>query len=98
MQKHMRDLRSVQNSLTVIQRETRSNQVTAKQIEALNESTSLFRACGKAFYMASQEDVKQDLEREAEQLSKTAKDLANREEYLERRIAQNRSNMIDIAS
>lgn len=98
MQKHGKDLRGVQNSISVCARETRSNQVTASQILALDENTPLFRAIGKGFYMAGQEEVKNDLEREAEMLAKTAKDLANREEFLERRIAQNRSNMIDIVS
>jgi chaperonin cofactor prefoldin len=98
MQKHGKDLRGVQNSLSVCQRETRSNQVTSNQINALNESTPLYRACGKGFYMSTQEEVKSDLQREEELLARTAKDLASREEFLERRIAQNRSNMIDIAS
>lgn len=98
MQNHGKDLRGVQNSIQVCQRETRSNQVTSSQISALTESTPLYRACGKGFFMATQEEVRRDLSREEEQLAKTAKDLANREEYLERRIAQNRSNMIDIAS
>ena len=88
----------MQNSMSVCQREGRSNQVTTSQIQSLATDTPLFRAIGKGFYMASQEEVQSDLQREAELLAKTAKDLANREEYLERRIAQNRSNMIDIAS
>lgn len=98
MQKHGRDLRSVQNSIAVCQRELRSNEVTSKQIRELDESTALYRACGKAFYMASHEEIKSSLEKEAEVLNKNAKDLSSREEYLERRIASNRSNMIDIAS
>lgn len=98
MQKHGKDLRGVQNSMSVCQREGRSNQVTSNQINSLDASTPLFRACGKGFYMAAQEEVKVDLQQEAELLAKNTKDLANREEYLERRIAQNRSNMIDIAS
>lgn len=98
IQKYSRDLRGVQNSLSVCQRELRSNEVTAKQINALSESTTLFRACGKGFYLASQEEVKRDLVTEAELLSKNSKDLSSREEYLERRISSNRNNMIDIAS
>lgn len=98
MQKHGKDLRGVQNSISVCQRELRSNQVTNKQINDLQESTPLFRACGKAFFMATQEEVQRDLQEEADLLAKNAKDLSNREEYLERRIASCRSNMIDIAS
>lgn len=98
MQKHGKDLRGVQNSMAVCAREGRSNQVTSNQILSLDASTPLFRAIGKGFYMTTQEEVQGDLQREAELLAKNAKDLANREEYLERRIAQNRSNMIEIAS
>jgi chaperonin cofactor prefoldin len=98
MQKHGKDLRGVQNSMAVCQRELRSNQVTTNQINSLQESTPLFRACGKAFFMATQDEVQRDLKEEAELLTKNSKDLSNREEYLERRIASNRSNMIDIAS
>jgi chaperonin cofactor prefoldin len=84
--------------MSVCQRELRSNQVSSNQIKSLNESTPLYRACGKGFFMATQEEVRRDLEAEAELLDRNSKDLANREEYLERRIASNRSNMIDIAS
>lgn len=98
MQKHGKDLRGVQNSVAVCQRDLRSNQVTSNQINSLQESTPLYRACGKGFYMAEQAEVQRDLQEEAALLSKTSKDLANREEYLERRIASCRSNMIDIAS
>jgi chaperonin cofactor prefoldin len=72
--------------------------VTAQQIGSYAPTVPLYRAVGKGFLMAPRDEIEGHLEKEAEKLSKNQKDLEGRKEYLERRIASNRSNMADITS
>lgn len=95
---HTRDLRGVINSLNMCQRDMRSNLVTAQQIQTYDPDTPLYRSVGKAFHLTPKQSVEEFLNNENEKLNKTQKDLEGRKEYLERRIANNRSNMADITA
>ncbi len=93
-----RDLRSVRNKLTSLQREARVNAVTTHQIETLDPAVPLYRSVGKAFVLTGRTDIEGRLEREIAELTKSERDLADRQEYLERRIASNNNNLRDLTS
>ena len=95
---YARDLRGVTHALSSVQRELRSVAVTAQQINSYAPNVPLYRAVGKGFLLSPRDNIEAHLSKEAGKLDKTQKDLEGRREYLERRIASNRSNMQDIAS
>lgn len=95
---YMRDLRQVQATLAVTQREYRSNQVTLTHLATLAPEVPLYRAVGKAFIKAERGAVESRIAQEQEKSLKNQKDYMDRKEYLERRIASNKSNMSDIIS
>mmetsp|Transcript_25013 Transcript_25013/g.36932 ORF Transcript_25013/g.36932 Transcript_25013/m.36932 type:complete len:256 (-) Transcript_25013:140-907(-) len=95
---YARDLRGVQGSLASCQRDLRSNLVTKQQIDTYDAETPLYRTVGKAFLREPRDSIETFLQKESEKLSKTQRDLEGRKEYLERRIASNKSNIADIAS
>ena len=88
-----RDLKGVQMKITAMQRETRICQATRVQIEQLPPAIPVYRAVGKAFLLSSNSAIKQTLELEQGSNTKTIKDLMDRQEYLERRIASNNTNL-----
>jgi chaperonin cofactor prefoldin len=93
-----RDLRAVKNRIGSCQRDQRLNSVTSSQIDPLEESVSLYRSVGKAFVFASKTEVKDRIEKENAETTKNLNDLADRHEYLERRIASNTSNLKDMTA
>mmetsp|Transcript_10793 Transcript_10793/g.11216 ORF Transcript_10793/g.11216 Transcript_10793/m.11216 type:complete len:256 (-) Transcript_10793:67-834(-) len=96
---YARDLRGVTSSLALCQRDIRSTQVTLQQINTYDESsTNLYRSIGKSFLLTSKPKINEHLQNENEKLNKTQKDLESRKEYLERRIANNKSNIADITA
>lgn len=95
---YSRDLRSVRSRLSSLQRDARVNAVTSHQIEALDAKVPLYRSVGKAFVLTGRAEVEKRLEGEIAELTKGERDLADRQEYLERRIASNTSNMKDLTS
>ena len=95
---YARDLRGVTHAIASVQRELRSVAVTAQQINTYEPTVPLYRAVGKCFLLSSRDTIEDHLAKEAEKLDKNQKDLDGRKEYLERRIASNRSNMTDITS
>lgn len=95
---YARDLRGVTHAIASVQRELRSVAVTAQQINTYEPTVPLYRAVGKCFLLSPRDTIEDHLAKEAEKLDKNQKDLDGRREYLERRIASNRSNMTDITS
>jgi prefoldin subunit 1 len=93
-----KDLRSVRSRLTSLQREARMNAVTTHQIESLDPKIPLYRTVGKAFVLTGRNDIEGRLEREISELTKNERDLTDRQEYLERRIASNNNNLRDLTS
>ena len=93
-----RDLRAVKSRISSYQREQRMNAVTVSQIEPVEESVPLYRSVGKAFVFASKSEVKERIEKENADITKNLSDLADRHEYLERRIASNTSNLKDMTA
>ena len=91
-----RDLRSVKNALSSAQREARMNAVTSNQIQGLDPTVELYRSVGKAFIYTPKAEVESRLETEIADLTKAQRDLADREEYLTRRVASHASNLKDL--
>jgi chaperonin cofactor prefoldin len=84
--------------LASVQRETRVNRVTNDQIVALPESTAMYRSVGKAFLLAGKADVVARLEQEHAELLKSQRVLAERQEFLERRVTSNTSNLRELTA
>ena len=95
---YARDLRVARSKLASVQRETRVNRVTNDQIVALSESTAMYRSVGKAFLLAGKADVVTRLEQEHAELLKSQRVLAERQEFLERRVASNTSNLRELTA
>ncbi len=95
---YSKDLRSVRNRLAALQREARVNAVTSHQIDSLDASVPLYRSVGKAFVLTGRSDIESRLESEIAELTKSERDLTDRQEYLERRIASNNNNLRDLTS
>ncbi len=91
-----KDLRSVKAKLAASQRESRVNSMTANHIESLEPSVPLYRSVGKAFVFAERADIEKRLEDEIAELTKTQRDLTDRQEYLERRITSNTANLQEL--
>lgn len=91
-----KDLRSVKVRLASLQREGRVNAVTSNQIEALDAEIPLYRSVGKAFIFAPRKEIEERLEKEIGDITKTQRDLTDRQEYLERRIASATANLQDL--
>jgi len=91
-----RDLRTVKLRLSASQREARVNAVTSNHIQTLDPSVPLYRSVGKAFVFADRQEIDERLEKEIGEITKSQRDLTDRQEYLERRIASNSTNMQDL--
>lgn len=96
LQNYNRDLRAVKLRLASLQREQRVNSVTSQNIQGLEPDVPLFRSVGKAFFAASRQEVEGRLEQEIGELTKAQRDLTDRQEYLERRIASNTANIQEL--
>ncbi len=62
------------------------------------ESTTMYRAVGKAYLRATQPEIINRLEADTDVLAKTQKDLTDRREYLERRATELMAHRNDIIS
>lgn len=91
-----RDLRAVKSRISSLQRESRVNAVTNNHLQTLTEDVSLYRSVGKAFVYSTKQDIENRLESEITEITRAQRDLADREEYLERRIASNTANIQDL--
>ncbi len=91
-----KDLRSVKVRLASLQREGRVNAVTTNQIESLDASIPLYRSVGKAFVFAERQEIEARLDKEIGDITKAQRDLTDRQEYLERRIASATANLQDL--
>lgn len=56
----------------------------------------LYRSVGKAFIFTPKAEVESRLEKEISELTKAQRDLADREEYLSRRVASHVSNLREL--
>jgi len=95
---HVRDLRLVQAKLAATQKGQRSNQVTSDHIAGLPEGVPLYKSVGKAFIQGERQSILSSLETELTKNTKTQRDLMDRKEFLERRIASNTTNLQDLAA
>ena len=93
---YSRDLRAVKARIAGLQRESRMNAVTSNHLQTLEASVPLYRSVGKAFVYASRPEIETRLETEIGEITKAQRDLADREEYLERRIQSNTANIQDL--
>eukprot|EP01038_Epipyxis_sp_PR26KG_P007751 gene7751-10529_t len=93
---YSRDLSLVESKLSVAQKDSRINQVTTHHIQSLAESTPLYRSVGKAFVFTDKKSMEDRLDQEIQMLTKTQRDLTDRQEYLRRRILSNTENMKDL--
>lgn len=91
-----RDLRGVQNRLLSLDRETRTAQVTAKQIRDFDAAVPMFKAVGKAYVLSDRANIELGLDKELELLQKNQQDLTDRRVYLERRISSSTANIRDL--
>jgi prefoldin subunit 1 len=92
----MRDLKAVKARIAALQRESRVNAVTANHLQTLEEKVPLYRSVGKAFVYSTRNEIEERLEGEIGEITKAQRDLADREQYLERRITSNNSNLQDM--
>lgn len=95
---YSKDLQVVQAKIFNAQRDSRANNATVHQITDLQETVPMYRSVGKAFILSNKGGVMEHLENENESLMKLQRDLLDRQEYLERRIASTTSNMKEIIS
>lgn len=72
------------------------NSVSMNYVESLPEDVPLYRSVGKAFVLTSRKGVEERLDNERAELTKNQRDLADRQEYLERRIQSVTSNLQDL--
>lgn len=91
-----KDLRSVKAKISVHQRDSRVNAVTSNQIQTLPGDVPLYRSIGKAFVFAERSDIESHLEKEIGEINKSLRDLTDRQEYLERRVASTTSNIQEL--
>jgi len=91
-----KDLRAVKLRLGSLQREARVNSVTGNHIQTLENSTPMYRSVGKAFVLTPKDRIEERLEKEISENTKTQRDLTDRQEFLERRIASATQNIQDI--
>jgi prefoldin subunit 1 len=96
LQTYNRDLRAVKVRLASLQRESRLNNITSQQVNNLEPSVPLYRSVGKAFFASGRNEVENYLETELLELTKAQRDLVDRQEYLERRIASNTANIQEL--
>lgn len=92
-----RDLRGVVMRASGLEREMRAVNVTANQLKEYDASVPLYKAVGKAYVLSSKDAIDQSLDKDLDMLAKNHKDLLDRKEYLERRIASSRANIIDLS-
>ena len=95
---YARDLKIVQGRLTSAEREGKSTQATMNHLAALDAKVPLYRSVGKAFFATEREALDRRLEQDLELLTKTQRDLTDRQEYLERRITSNKSNLRELTA
>lgn len=93
-----KDLRSVQLRIANLQREARACQVTGSQVSPLADTVPLYRAVGKAFIRASKSDVEAGLDNEIAKNTRNQRELTDRMEFLERRIASNYQHLRDLTA
>lgn len=93
---YTRDLRTVKLRIGALQREGRVNAVTSNHIQSLETDVPLYRSVGKAFVYSPRDEIEDRLEKEIAEITKSTRDLTDREEYLQRRIASNSTNMQDL--
>jgi prefoldin subunit 1 len=86
----------VKARIATLQRESRINAVTSNHLQSLETDVPLYRSVGKAFVYSTRKDIEERLEQEIGDITKSQRDLTDREEYLERRIASNTANLQDL--
>eukprot|EP01031_Cornospumella_fuschlensis_P026872 gene26872-32475_t len=95
-QVYNKDLRAVRAKLAGLQREQRVNNITAHQVTELPADTPMYRAVGKAFFKGQKDRVAEDLEREHGELVRGIRECMDRQEFLERRIQSNMTNIAEL--
>ena len=60
---YSRDLRGVNSHLNAVMRDTRANQVTTSQVKVLEESVNMYRSVGKAYVLASKDNIEASLQK-----------------------------------
>ena len=70
--------------------------MTSNHLQSLETDVPLYRSVGKAFVYSTRKDIEERLEQEIGDITKSQRDLTDREEYLERRIASNTANLQDL--
>lgn len=91
-----KDLRTVKLKIVSLQRDSRMNSVTTNHIQSLDDTTPLYRSLGKAFILTEKKEIEVRLEKEIGEITKSLRDLGDRQEYLERRIASSTANLQDL--
>ena len=94
---YMRDLRGVVMRIGGLDREKRTVEITASQIQQYPTDVKMYKAVGKAYVLSTKSDVEAAQTKELELISKNHKDLLDRKEYLERRIASSKTNLQDLS-
>lgn len=95
---YSRDLSGVIARMNAIQREAAGVNNSSNQLDNFDASTNMYLSVGKAYIKHPREKVKSVLEGELDHLDKNFKDLKDRKEYLERRIASNQSGIKDLTN
>ncbi len=93
---YTRDLNGVMARMQAIQREANGVNNSSQQLDGFSQDTAMYLSVGKAYIRHPHDKVKSVLEGELDHLDKNFKDLKDRKEYLERRIASNKSGIKDL--
>ena len=93
---YVRDLKQVQSRISASEREARTAKITLSHVAGLEPAIPLYRSVGKAFFLTGREELEKGLENQAVALTRSQRELLDRQEYLERRITSNTTNLKDL--
>ena len=95
-----REYNTVKANIVMAQREYKTDEITKAELEKLPQGNDakMYRGIGKMFLLSSRDQVMDHLDKNIEAEKKREGDLTQKLEYLERRIASQRSNMQELLS
>ena len=67
-------------------------------LSTLDAHVPLYRSVGKAFFATERGALDRRLEQDLDALTRSQRDLADRQEYLERRLTSSKSNLRDLTA
>ena len=91
-----RELQTIQATLSKIQRESKSSELTRKELIPLLPETKCYRSVGKMFLLSSRDGVIDFLDEHMATCSKQESDMNQKVEYLQRRLRSQKQNIEEL--